>query len=550
MSSFSLGQKNWDSTWYGLPKELRLLILDALIQDGCRLGHLATVCREWQNEIEQHIFARIRLTASRLVDFASTIHRRKALVHYIWLCLELDEYDCTECAPCATNEGESLLIDDTDRCPITGSFQLLFSALSVWEPNGELILDISVYSPSDSEHWFKYATILPNNPYGNTLHQGTGLRIRDEGPDDVHRGWIQGTRDSAPVGEAITKVFFEIMSDEPFHTEKQEREWWDRLPEVSAVTCVLLRQQTYRRWKPISLGHMLARLTELQELHYEPWREWDYMQRFTDECKYLLQAAADNFPSFCLPCRRKLTVHVLQTAYSVLFDSIGSNNKLKKLVVFENFNQQFPPIVNERLSTRQCEDFRTPDPAVSQMIARTSINLEQLSASYIVDASHFFDLELPLRWDKLTWLVLTSNLLLPEESPADIGAMLQAAAAAALRMPKLLSMDIWNGRKRLAAAFQYRVFEESRHSTITFKGTWDVDIQEPVMDSWDAVALHHGRTLDFYEEWLDEREIKSHADAIHQLGLANQVIQGVSLQQIQLEQKALEGLPTCDGYFL
>lgn len=247
---------------------------------------------------------------------------------------------------------------------------------------------------------------------------------------------------------------------------------------------------------------------------------------------------------------QQLTVHILQTAYSVLFDSIGSNNKLKKLVLFENFNQQFPPIVNRESSTRPCEDFRIPDPAVSRMIARTSLNLEQLSASYIVDASHFFDSERPLTWKKLTSLTMTSNLLLPEEDPAEIGAMLQAAAAAAHRMPNLTSMEIWNGRKRLAAAFQYRVFEKSRHSTIIFKGTWDVDIQQPVMDSWDAVALRHGRTLDFYEEWLDEREIKSHGDAIRHLGLANQVIQDVSLQQIQLEQKALEGMPTCDEFFL
>lgn len=339
------------------------------------------------------------------------------------------------------------------------------------------------------------------------------------------------------------------MSDGPFDSEEKEHDWWDQLPEVSAVTCVLLRQQNYRRWKPVSLAHMLARFPELQELHYEPWREWGSMQRFTDECKCSLQEPADDF-AISLSCLSQLTVHILQTAYSVLFDSIGSKNKLKNLVVFENFNQQFPPLVNAASSHAHCENFRTPDPATSRMIARTSITLEQLSASYMVDAIHFFDLERSLRWDKLTSLDLTSNLLLPEEDPTEIGAMLQAAAAAAHRMPKLTAMDIWNGRKRLAAAFQYRVFEESHHTTITWKSTWEFDMPQPVLESWDAVALHHARTLDVWEEWLDERDIKSHADAIHHLGLANRVIQKVSLQQIQLEQKALEGMPTCDEFFL
>lgn len=200
------------------------------------------------------------------------------------------------------------------------------------------------------------------------------------------------------------------------------------------------------------------------------------------------------------------------------------------------------------MPSRRCEDFRTPAPAVSDMIARASINLEQLSASYILDASQFFDLERSLCWNKLTSLVLTSNLLLPEESPTEIGSMLQAAAAAvaAHRMPQLLSMDVWNGRKGVAAAFQYRAFAESRTTTITWKSTWEVDIQQPVIDSWGAVALEHGRRLMFVKERLDKAAIKSHGDAIDRLRLADQVIQNVSLRQIRMEQEVLEGMPSCN----
>ena len=39
----------------------------------------------------------------------------------------------------------------------------------------------------------------------------------------------------------------------PFDTEREERQWWDQLPSVPAVTSVLLRQQNRRRWKPASL---------------------------------------------------------------------------------------------------------------------------------------------------------------------------------------------------------------------------------------------------------------------------------------------------------
>ncbi|KIN03080.1 hypothetical protein OIDMADRAFT_52887 [Oidiodendron maius Zn] len=117
------------------------------------------VSREWQKIIERHNSARIKLTTSRLVDFGSIIHRNRALVRYVWLCLELQEYDCTECAPKRQEP-----ISDTDNIMITTAFQDLFSTLSAWEPNGNLLLDISVHSPSDSEHWFKYLTFEPNIP--------------------------------------------------------------------------------------------------------------------------------------------------------------------------------------------------------------------------------------------------------------------------------------------------------------------------------------------------------------------------------------------------
>lgn len=99
MFSILLGKRQWDSTWDGLPREIRLLILEALMQDGCTLGRLATVSREWQTELERYNFARIKLTPSRLVGFSSMIHRNRALVSHIWFCLELDDYDCTQCAP-------------------------------------------------------------------------------------------------------------------------------------------------------------------------------------------------------------------------------------------------------------------------------------------------------------------------------------------------------------------------------------------------------------------------------------------------------------------
>lgn len=154
---------------------------------------------------------------------------------------------------------------------------------------------------------------------------------------DPQHGWVDGLRHSAPPRHAITKVFFEIMEVEPFDSDKLESQWWDQLPSVPVVTGLLLRQQSRRRWKPPALAHMCARFPRLQEVHYEPWREWNDMKIRTDKCQYfyILPAQAAG--------RSRLQKHCiadnLYLDFEYFFDSFQrSNNHIKRLTVFENFN--------------------------------------------------------------------------------------------------------------------------------------------------------------------------------------------------------------------
>ncbi|KAI5466122.1 hypothetical protein BGZ63DRAFT_411512 [Mariannaea sp. PMI_226] len=481
-------------SWDRLPSEIRLLIFQALMQDGCRLGRLATVSRAWKADLERYNFARIRLTPSRLKDFPSMICRNRGFVRYIWFCLELDEYDCTQCAPkprrLPNEEYEAAMtVNDTEHCPITTAFLGLFSILSTWDQGSNLVLDISIYSPSDAQHWFPYLTFIPDTP-SNRL----------KGSRRPKQTTIAGFRHQAPPSISVSKVFHTVMEEGPFESEQLEFQWWDQLPSVPAVTSVLLRQQNRRRWRPIALAHMLA-------LHYEPWREWCSFQRDTDK------------------------------QYLSLFESIVRCHRscpLKRLVVFENFNQQYPVFMQrfrfgDDLSC--CDSIRKPAPAVGRMVALTSLPLEHLAAFFIVDASHFFAIESSWEWPNLTSLVLTSRFLTPDEnSTTEIDTLLQAAAAAALKMPRLETMEIWNGRKRLAALFQYRASRSLHQAKILWRGTWKWCMVPSVFEAWEAVEL------------VDEAAIQSHGDALHHLMLSGQVIRPISLQQIQREQKALEGV--------
>lgn len=244
-----------------------------------------------------------------------------------------------------------------------------------------------------------------------------------------------------------------------------------------------------------------------------------------------------------------LTIHLRDLKFRYLFDAIPRfNENLKRLVIFENFNQQYPPIMQRfqfGADLANCDIHRKPSPAVRRKIALASLKLEHLAASFIVDASHFFEIEPSWEWSNLSSIVLTSNLLTPDQDPIKIEVMLQAAAAAAIKMPRLETMEIWNGRQGLAALFKYQVFHDREEATITWRGTWQLSMEESSTQAWEAVIDQYGGfRLNWVQEHLDEAVIKSHGDAIHHLMLSSSVIRPISLQQIQMEHRFLKGVPT------
>ncbi|OJJ73911.1 hypothetical protein ASPBRDRAFT_29077 [Aspergillus brasiliensis CBS 101740] len=254
------------TSWHYLPAEIRLLVLEALVQDDCSLAGFATVSREWQTVIEKQNFARIKLTPSRLADFGSILHRNRAFVRYIWLCVKLEEYDCTLCVP---RSMESTGIRNADNALVFTTLLDLFSILSAWERNGSLLLDISIHSASGSEHWFKYLTFgsdIPSDKSDRNVCGGRSILAKLHYPQ--HEG-IAGGRDCTLPGACFDKIFKEIMEEGLFDDDEKESH------SVPVVTGMLLRQQIRPRRRPTVLTEMFARLPAIQEIFYEPWREWD-----------------------------------------------------------------------------------------------------------------------------------------------------------------------------------------------------------------------------------------------------------------------------------
>ncbi|CAG1971920.1 unnamed protein product, partial [Fusarium graminearum] len=464
------------ASWNDLPAETRNEIVRLVPILGGKCSQLATVCRDWHSIIEPLNFSNISLTIPYLADPISQtmLFRHREQIRYIWFKVELEGFCCMNCR----SPSNRFLSSARDNKILMNGFEKLFKTLSTWEPcDDHLVLDISVYSPTDNQHWFKYLDFRPDNDLDD---QETAIL------DDPAHGWVAGQNNSDAGILPTTALFDDIMCDKPFGS------WWLSLPLVPVVGAVLLRQQTRRRWNQLALANMLTRFPNMKEL-------------FADQQDIGNQQLIESFRS----------------------------TKLCKLTIFENFTEYpeagivFPAI-------------RALDPDVSRKLVRSSLHLTTLSASFIVDASHFFaECQDSWVWKNLTSLTLTSRALTESTSPSDINVMLHAAAAAAFNMPKLDTMELWNGRRGVAMLFRYQRAQNWQPAIITLRGTSVLALDDPtVVRAWDNVAYQHSHgTVKFVQDSIDSDKIRSHADAIRLLGLSTDVVRPVSLQQILREHR-------------
>jgi hypothetical protein len=239
-----------------LPTEVRLLIVSCLRHDGCSLARLSAVSHEWRHIIEPLIFSRIILTPSRLPMFNLIAHRMRRLIRSIWLRIDLEHDMLSDAA--ANSEL------------IRAVFKSLLTTLSSWGPSeGGLTLDISTLTPADSAPCFAH---IPRKP-DLTLRECKG---------DQELGRIVPAL-APPTAELLEEAFDFLLDgdDKPLAAVGEQL-----LPSVPVVTSVVLRQQNRLRCMPFDLGQILSRMPRLQQIHYEPWRQWDQEdQEMLDDCK-------------------------------------------------------------------------------------------------------------------------------------------------------------------------------------------------------------------------------------------------------------------------
>ena len=109
--------------------------------------------------------------------------------------------------------------------------------------------------------------------------------------------------------------------------------------------------------------------------------------------------------------------------------------------------------------------------------------------------------------------------------------LLLKASNAAMLMPKVQTMILWNGAKGEACAFTYN----REDSSVTWRGTWEMKLGQKVADAWRNIDYENCRQPFRVKSEVISGKIPSHGDAIHHLHLPASVIDPVSLWQIRNE---------------
>jgi hypothetical protein len=214
-------------------------------------------------------------------------------------------------------------------------------------------------------------------------------------------------------------------------------------------------------------------------------------------------------------------------------------------LVFEDFSESLAEILHTSAwatvwdpSVYEAQIPRVADARIAAAFAARSVDLEQLSVAYMANAEDFFNhvtSNPSWIWQHLNSLALTSTLL--RDTPKNgqvIDDLLYLAGNTARRMPKLRVFALWYGLKGEACAFIYQ--RDGDRASITWRGTWDLQLSSRVVKVWECVAMdsHLCKALQVGKQWVDD-VIGSHGDAIHYLDLPCLVVDPRSLWQIRRE---------------
>ncbi|KAF6814761.1 hypothetical protein CPLU01_14314 [Colletotrichum plurivorum] len=413
--------------WNSLPPEIRLMILRLLPHTEPGWAANASVCSQWQAEIEKQNFRQLKVRSSRLGELEDMVRHRRPLVKHLWLGIEL---------PSSSPSGSFLWSqDDRDNRVFKAAIKELFEILSRWDVGGELTLELSAAEPSNVRGIPRSIARRDGGDKGDALWGRRQSQFIDVSELQSYSSYTGGCRD---LGIAS-------------------------LPPVHAVTRFVVRQQCHRLFRPRILCGLVTKLPRLESLVHGPWQGLGFMQD------------AQFFSDY----------HMVSLLKNHLSESI------KTVSVFEDKAEAYPPWGFHRHvsfnKSQRLIRITWEFSVISIHLGHLSVAFMIEADNFFAACQPLVHVWYLLETLALASETLTSETLAYDDGLAVISKLFRRAARNALSMPKLRSLVLWNGSAGEACKFSY----DRKSASITWEGTWDVPLEDAVIVCWERVVQKH-----------------------------------------------------------
>ncbi|KAI2631397.1 hypothetical protein GGS26DRAFT_94284 [Hypomontagnella submonticulosa] len=441
--------------WNTLPAELRLEIFRHAVPQGGFIVRrfrqnswsyhpvtaLVTVAREWQAFFEPYNFDKLALRQSDLPYFKTLYQNsRRQMLRWAWLRIELPLPKRNESSH-NKNEAFTRVMKD------------FFDILRSWDDKRhdpdhgvprDLTLLFSICPRSELAHedvlkWDHEYHLNYDDPPSNLYSR-------------AHVEPLTFTRSNQVHEEPLDVDFDDI--DRPHDG--------GLFPKLNFVTGLWIPRKFCRAIPRIGL--IIKSLPNLRVLRHEPWTHASPDMMLLQE-NYTLEM-----------------IKALPKSLTTL--SIFQSSKAP-----EEWNYQWT------LKAEAQELLRIASQALTKMDLSFIVTAEQFLRPFYPE---FYNDDTTLSWGNLECLALTAESLNVEVPLQRITALLEAAAQAVLRMPKLHLLELWYGTESHARVFRYSV-SVNRTLIIEWLDTGDppVGLDKEVRKCWGKVAdaLVHGPLL-------------------------------------------------------
>ncbi|KAF4463154.1 hypothetical protein FALBO_10032 [Fusarium albosuccineum] len=431
------------------PPEIQVCILERLMEPDEKSNGpkyyrsiCASVCKGWQQIIERRTFRHLTLQPSDITEFARLAHpsRRGCIKHILLEIPVKSSSDIWPHNPYQTHEE--------NNAGFTRAVQRLWEVLSTWRGH-HIALEFGIYSSFElrvnsgacentREAYSKFLEYGPSGVALPDLHLEQ-LKWFQRPPSDIAALDIWNWRNWSLLGHGPLEFDDSKLVDDgdqvPHHFI---------LPEAEAITHLLMRRRYFRNISAKAWSQIFKAAPCLEAIHIERWcygrrqndREWDNDSAFLG--------------------------HELPSS-------------LKQFSFYEELSTDYHQRPGKMRSRRS-------NLKLLEAMAKSTHHLEHLSISFAFDARNFFQPNLQLNWDSLITISLTSNILVLRSNDM-VNELLQRAAQAAKKMPKLKILELWYCKTGEAGIFRYEKFD--RFSSVIWQGTWTFTLSETAKQAWD-----------------------------------------------------------------